>query len=309
MSDANANTPNTELAPVDRIAAILDSTQNDNPELQDDEVQATTPDVENEEAEEVDPSDPQGEPLEEFDIDGTKYKLPAAVKPHLLRQQDYTRKTQELAEQRRAVEQERAVIPQLRDSYAQRLQIAEQFIARSLPQPPPEHLLDEGPEGVAEYNRQHARYVNEARKLQAVMAEQQTIHWQMHQEAEHRRQQEQAVQYARLPEVIPEWKDQKVREKESAELWHYLVGLGRNPEELKNALNADDFAIARKAWLWDKMQQGKQAARPVAQRTAPPSAARTQQTSQTDRKAFDRLQRTGRRQDAVGLVAKFLPKE
>ena len=42
---------------------------------------------------------------EEVDWDGTKYRIPKALKPGLLMQADYTRKTQELAEQRRHVEQ------------------------------------------------------------------------------------------------------------------------------------------------------------------------------------------------------------
>ena len=50
----------------------------------------------------------EGQPeddTEEVDWDGTKYRIPKALKPGLLMQADYTRKTQELAEQRRHVEQ------------------------------------------------------------------------------------------------------------------------------------------------------------------------------------------------------------
>jgi hypothetical protein len=49
---------------------------------------------------------------EEFEHEGEKYKIPRAVKPLLMMQADYTRKTQELAEQRRAVEAERAGVRQ-----------------------------------------------------------------------------------------------------------------------------------------------------------------------------------------------------
>lgn len=50
----------------------------------------------------------EGQPedeLEEVEWDGEKYRIPKALKPGLLMQADYTRKTQELAEQRRTVEQ------------------------------------------------------------------------------------------------------------------------------------------------------------------------------------------------------------
>jgi hypothetical protein len=53
-----------------------------------------------------------GEPIVEDEFDeiehaGAKYKVPKAVKPLLMMQSDYTRKTQEVAEQRKTVESER----------------------------------------------------------------------------------------------------------------------------------------------------------------------------------------------------------
>lgn len=57
----------------------------------------------------------EGQPeddTEEVDWDGTKYRIPKALKPGLLMQADYTRKTQELAEQRRTVEQHAQALTQ-----------------------------------------------------------------------------------------------------------------------------------------------------------------------------------------------------
>lgn len=60
-----------------------------------------TSEAETEGAEDGQPEDE----LEEVEWDGEKYRIPKALKPGLLMQADYTRKTQELAEQRRTVEQ------------------------------------------------------------------------------------------------------------------------------------------------------------------------------------------------------------
>lgn len=49
-------------------------------------------------------------PLVEVEVDGKKYKVPADLKDSYLRHADYTQKTQSLAEQRRAFEQEREQI-------------------------------------------------------------------------------------------------------------------------------------------------------------------------------------------------------
>lgn len=51
----------------------------------------------------VDDAKPEDE-LAEVDYEGEKYKVPAPLKEALLRQADYTRKTMELAEQRKSVE-------------------------------------------------------------------------------------------------------------------------------------------------------------------------------------------------------------
>ncbi|MCR5879428.1 hypothetical protein [Phenylobacterium sp. J367] len=48
----------------------------------------------------------------EIELDGQVYEIPAALKGAFLRQADYTRKTQDLAEQRRAVEAERQALAQ-----------------------------------------------------------------------------------------------------------------------------------------------------------------------------------------------------
>lgn len=68
---------------------------------------------------------------EEIEHEGRKYRVPSALKPLLLMQADYTRKTQEVAEQRRAVQAERQALHQTSqaelDTYAQATTIAGQL--------------------------------------------------------------------------------------------------------------------------------------------------------------------------------------
>jgi hypothetical protein len=71
------------------------------------------------------------EESEEIEHDGRKYLVPRALKPLLLMQADYTRKTQEIAEQRRAVTAEREALQQTSqaelDSYARATTLAQQL--------------------------------------------------------------------------------------------------------------------------------------------------------------------------------------
>lgn len=55
-----------------------------------------------------DESQPDEDEDEELEHDGQKYKIPKALKPLLMMQSDYTQKTQSLAEQRKAFEQQQA---------------------------------------------------------------------------------------------------------------------------------------------------------------------------------------------------------
>src|SRR3954462_9621136 len=78
--------------------------------------------------------DPAEEGSEEIEHEGRKYLVPKSLKPLLLMQADYTRKTQEVAEQRRAVQAERQALHQTSqaelDAYAR---------AATLGQHPPQH--------------------------------------------------------------------------------------------------------------------------------------------------------------------------
>lgn len=60
------------------------------------------------------PAEPEPEEYEEIERNGTRYRIPRALTPELMMQADYTRKTQELAEQRRAIEAERESVQQAR---------------------------------------------------------------------------------------------------------------------------------------------------------------------------------------------------
>src|SRR5262245_52574677 len=75
-----------------------------NPVEGEDNAAANLPDTQEVEPQAVDnESGPEPEESEEIEHDGRKYLVPKALRPLLLMQADYTRKTQEVAEQRRAV--------------------------------------------------------------------------------------------------------------------------------------------------------------------------------------------------------------
>jgi len=109
-----------------------------NPVAGEDNVSATLPDTQevDRQADDGQAPDDEGDPSadedsEEIEHEGRKYRVPSALKPLLLMQADYTRKTQEVAEQRRAVQAERQALHQTSqaelDAYARATTLAGQL--------------------------------------------------------------------------------------------------------------------------------------------------------------------------------------
>jgi hypothetical protein len=108
----------------DRISNILSPQRLEQPKPQEIPQEATeTPEQSDEPAPEEAsaPAEPTEAEWEEIDYEGEKYKLPAKLKDAVLRQQDYTKKTQEVAEQKRLYEQslQNAKLWQLEQQFSQ----------------------------------------------------------------------------------------------------------------------------------------------------------------------------------------------
>ncbi len=139
---------------------------------------------------ETEAADPPGSI--EVEIDGQARRLTAAeVRDGILMRADYTRKTQDLADQRRAFEAERQQV----DTYLR--QQLERLDQLEDPEPDWDTLYDEDPLGAPRIERDwRARQSQRHQALQ---------HRALHQEQA--RQQHLSQQAALLPELIPEWSD------------------------------------------------------------------------------------------------------
>lgn len=91
----------TETTTQDEVFDVFDDTEAQSEVVEDTNDQAETEDQEDTE------EGSQDDEYDEYEEDGKTYKVPKDLKGHLLRNKDYTQKTQELAEQRRAFEAER----------------------------------------------------------------------------------------------------------------------------------------------------------------------------------------------------------
>lgn len=110
-----------------------------------------------------------------------------------------------------------------------------------------------------------------------------------------------------LLNAIPEWRDTKKAEAESAMVAGFLQGHGYTSNELENLYDPRAVAVARKAALYDQLQQAKaKKATPPAQTQAKPVKATAQSgeapTNQAAKEAYKKLKRSGSIEDALAVL-------
>jgi len=295
-----SNTPTQELDGLDALAALLEA-EEANPEAAEPTEAQGEPEPEEVEAtgEEDDQDQPTKATVEEVEIDGKKYRVDPELKPYILRQQDYTKKTQEVAEQRKAIEAEKAQAMAKAQQYMQGLQIVEKALQTIAPQPASEQLWDEDPIEAAKVDR---RYQAHIQKHQAVQQEMARVQHQAMQEQMRLAQEDIAQARAKLPELIPAWKDEKKMATEVEALKGYLAESGYSVDEIKSATDPRAIALSRKAMLYDQLVAKQKAARPVVPKTVEPGAVQPPSRSAAT-KVLNRLSQTGSRDDAAALLS------
>lgn len=228
------------------------------------------------------------------------------------RQADYTKKSQALAAEKKTFEQARDAIVLERQQYAQLLgALQQQLNVNNEPAPDFERMYDEDPIEATRQERQwRQRQGAKQQKLKAIQVEQQRVS-----QANQQRQQQQmheliTAEVERLPEVIPEWKDQERAGKEREQLREYLLENGVAEDEMQALVRANHIKVLRKAMLYDQGQTKVKRATKKASRskTVKPGSRQGQVAprSRKLKKARQRLKESGRLDDAAGLLESML---
>lgn len=232
------------------------------------------------------------------------------------RQSDYSRKTQQLAEERKAFQAEAEAIRQERAQYATLLGALQKQLeaAVQVDQPPDfDRLYEEDPTRAIVLERQWKKVQEErTAKMSAIRAEQERLNASFSQEAQQQLQQTLVTEAQKLQEIIPSWKDEKVAKTEKKMVRDWLLNQGVSEQDINGLVRAQHVAILRKAMLYDVGQQRAQSSvkpQPVATRPVKPgSAANVPGTkSVTDvTRAKQRLAKTGTVNDAASVLAAML---
>ncbi len=223
------------------------------------------------------------------------------------RQQDYTRKTQELSQQRKTIEQKQSELEQRDAIYSQLLPKMEAQLNSALGEEPDWNALyEDDPVG---YVRQQQVWNEQKQKLEAVQAEQQRLQQESFVEQQKLIQQQVEEGQTKLLEVIPEWQNQEVANKEKAEIASYATEvLGYTQEEINSVYDWRALLGLRKAWLSDKIAETvkKKPTQKAPARVARPGTANKRKSVAPVKRAKQRLAKSGKVQDAAKVFEQLI---
>lgn len=254
-----------------------DDQENEQVESEDDEdLEGEEPDEESDGEEEADPEDEDEEQEDEdgsgeyaggrFAADNAKVKLDdgttitvAELKRNNLFQRDYTRKTTELAEQRKEFEQTQQRVNQAAEQLAQHRDFLLRVYQNTMPQPPDPSMMEDNPVGYMQakdaYERRMAEF-NQIRQMQQVEQQRQQA------ESQQEMQRRLAEEREKLHQVMPELKDPAQFEAFRTDLMkHGTEDYGVTPEELSSIDDHRYLRILSDAIAYRKLKAKAPAAR------------------------------------------------
>ena len=223
---------------------------------------------------------------------------------------DYHKKTNALAEQRKAVEAEKAAVEQAkqaRDAYAQRLQVMDQFLSQQMQGEDIESLKETDP---IAYAVKVAEMTRQEKQLQQLRAEQQRIAREQQAEQEVHMERRIAEEAQKVANAIPDYADPKKGEKVRSDLRAFAKSIGYSDAELASATDSRAVVTLWMAAQYQKLQQSKPGVTKKvteAPKLLKPGTA-TGKTIQSEaaKQDFARLKKTGSRQDAARVFERFL---
>ena len=290
---------------------------------QDEPQEVTESEVETEEVEEQSQSEDLTEDYsEEEQEEEAAYEIKVNGKPVKVtldelmsgyqRDSDYRRKTMELADERRLLEEEvnkakseSDAVAKLRQDYATRLSEIENSMK-------PDanidwaKLYESDPD---EYHRKKIEVENKSKALETIKAERQRAIQEQQQEQTKVFNQYLEQQKKLLAEKEPEYVDPVKGEGLRKDMTSYLKKEGYSDQELNMMVDHRSFVIAKKAMLYDKMMNSKISAK---QSKTVPKMVRSGTTktinkdSQQAKSLKSRLKQTGSMRDAANVLKQFL---
>ena len=224
---------------------------------------------------------------------------------------DYTKKSQSLAEQRKAVESERLAVEQAkqaRDAYAQRLNLIENFLNQQNQGENLEALKESDPIG---YAVKFAEKTEREQQLARVRAERERLLQQQYREQQSQLEQRVESERQRVSEMIPDYAHPEKGNVIKKQMREYAQSLGFTDNELSQAYDSRMIQALWEASQYRKLQSQKPELTKKMQdapRMLKPGVAATQKAAgdEQTKKAHAQLRKSGKVSDAAALFERLL---
>lgn len=281
-----------------------------------------------EEAEGVEPEEQTGEEDGEDDSEPSDSDLPQTVTVKVdgeekevpleeavagyQRQEAFTRKTQELAEQRRELRQQAQHVRAVQEEYADRLQMVEEAIEAMQPERPDQELAQSNP---AEYARRMQAYETRQEQLEKIRQERENTQAQAQEISQEERQarlvEEQEKLVAAIPELLDPDKGVEIKRK-MAETAQEEYGFA--PKELGQVVDHRAMRLLYDAMRYRELEErGKEVTtskKGKSKKTLKPgSSGRSKKSKSASRDVSDareRLAQSGSVRDATKVLERFI---
>lgn len=223
---------------------------------------------------------------------------------------DYTKKSQAVAEERKAVEAERHAVQeakQLRDTYAERLQYIEQALMQPQETENLEYLKETDPIG---YAVKVAEMSQREKQLAQVRAERQQIAQQQEYDRQQQLRATVAQEAEKLVSALPAYADPVKGEAIRKEIRSYGKQAGFSDDELANVFDSRAVLTLYKAMQYDKLKASQPAiAKKVndAPKAMKPGVSNPRDSGAEDiKKLKARARQSGKISDAAAAFERFL---
>lgn len=309
----------TEAQAAEAFAQLLDPQEA--PEEASEALEEETPQAEDEDADEAEPSEDESEEDAETDddqpeepqtytvkINGEEVQVPLeeALKGYS-RTQDYIRKTQELANERKAFAEEKSSWSSERERLTNLLTTLQERLADPDDSQELEYLRVENP---GEYAARVAEKMHRQQLAQAAAAERAKLDEQAKQEEAQRQQAAMREEMEKLLSIKPEWRDQKVAQKEYAEILEGIKAYGFTERDLLDSVDHRVFLIAQDAAKYRALKAKPPQPKPKAETVPvvrPGATTKASPKVGEATRAKQRLAKTGRQADAAEAFFHLLP--
>ena len=245
-------------------------------------------------------------PTYKVKVDGEEVEVPLdELLNGYSRTSDYTRKTQQIAEQRKAAEAEAEAARVEREQYKQGLEALKSQIM-SVAEPDWDRLMQEDP---IEFVKQKELFRDRKEKLAALQAEQYRVSQRDAAEQQKRLAQLVNEEQAKLVTLIPEWSDGTKAKAEKEKIVEYGLSIGFSQEELNSLYDSRAVLALRQGMLYrDMVANAKVKKENVKVSPTPkPGTLKPNSQARTAAEAKERLRATGKVDDfAYAFKTMFL---